>query len=139
MMLHELTRQSRRRRVKREPNDTALWATLRATIGAFMETQFRNGAFAGTTTKEAFFVKELSAPNHIVCQHFLKFGFRGDLYHPLVELVCGTKPFGIPGSNFSKHTAAMLLPEHFYHQIQMAAHHPHTLLKARFGQQFAGL
>jgi hypothetical protein len=40
-----------------EPNDTALWATLRATIGAFMETQFRNGAFAGTTTKEAFFVK----------------------------------------------------------------------------------
>jgi phage tail sheath protein FI len=40
-----------------EPNDTALWATLRATIGAFMETQFRNGAFAGTTTNDAFFVK----------------------------------------------------------------------------------
>jgi hypothetical protein len=40
-----------------EPNDTALWATLRATIGAFMETQFRNGAFAGKTSREAYFVK----------------------------------------------------------------------------------
>lgn len=40
-----------------EPNDEPLWATLRATIGGFMETQFRNGAFAGRTRDEAFFVK----------------------------------------------------------------------------------
>jgi phage tail sheath protein FI len=40
-----------------EPNDVQLWSTLRATIGAFMETQFRNGAFAGATSREAYFVK----------------------------------------------------------------------------------
>jgi hypothetical protein len=40
-----------------EPNDHRLWASLRATIGAFMETQFRNGAFFGTTSREAYFVK----------------------------------------------------------------------------------
>ncbi|MFP2932389.1 phage tail sheath family protein [Pyxidicoccus sp. 3LG] len=40
-----------------EPNDTPLWSSLRATIGGFMETQFRNGAFAGRTSDEAYFVK----------------------------------------------------------------------------------
>jgi phage tail sheath protein FI len=40
-----------------EPNDTNLWGTLRATITAFMDAQFRNGAFAGATAREAFFVK----------------------------------------------------------------------------------
>jgi phage tail sheath protein FI len=40
-----------------EPNDKELWSTLRATIGAFMETQFRNGAFAGSTSSDAYFVK----------------------------------------------------------------------------------
>ncbi len=40
-----------------EPNDEPLWASLRATIGAFMETQFRNGAFAGATSGDAYFVK----------------------------------------------------------------------------------
>ena len=40
-----------------EPNDERLWASLRATIGAFMETQFRNGAFAGQTSRQAYFVK----------------------------------------------------------------------------------
>jgi Bacteriophage tail sheath protein len=40
-----------------EPNDEPLWATLRATIGGFMETQFRNGAFAGRTRDDAYFVK----------------------------------------------------------------------------------
>lgn len=40
-----------------EPNNTDLWTSLRSTITAFMTTQFRNGAFAGTTAKEAFFVK----------------------------------------------------------------------------------
>jgi len=40
-----------------EPNDEPLWASLRASIGGFMETQFRNGAFAGRTRDQAFFVK----------------------------------------------------------------------------------
>lgn len=40
-----------------EPNDGPLWAQLRLTIGGFMEQLFRQGAFAGRTTREAFFVK----------------------------------------------------------------------------------
>ncbi|MGF1648483.1 MAG: phage tail sheath subtilisin-like domain-containing protein [Kineosporiaceae bacterium] len=40
-----------------EPNDEPLWASLRVSIGAFMETQFRRGAFAGRTSGEAFLVK----------------------------------------------------------------------------------
>jgi uncharacterized protein len=40
-----------------EPNNQDLWRALRVTIGAFMETQFRNGAFAGATSKDAYFVK----------------------------------------------------------------------------------
>jgi phage tail sheath protein FI len=40
-----------------EPNDEPLWASLRASIGGFMETQFRNGAFAGRTSGDAYFVK----------------------------------------------------------------------------------
>ncbi|MCB9647429.1 MAG: phage tail sheath family protein [Deltaproteobacteria bacterium] len=40
-----------------EPNDEPLWSALRTSIGAFMKTQFRNGAFAGRTDKEAYFVK----------------------------------------------------------------------------------
>ncbi len=40
-----------------EPNDADLWASLRATVKAFMETQFRNGAFFGATSNEAYFVK----------------------------------------------------------------------------------
>ena len=40
-----------------EGNDERLWAALRETIGAFMEVQFRNGAFAGATSREAYFVK----------------------------------------------------------------------------------
>ena len=40
-----------------EPNDEPLWASLRVSIGGFMETQFRNGAFAGRTSDQAYFVK----------------------------------------------------------------------------------
>ncbi|MGH2838557.1 MAG: phage tail sheath family protein, partial [Thermoleophilaceae bacterium] len=40
-----------------EPNDEPLWASLRASVGGFMQTQFRNGAFAGRTSDEAYFVK----------------------------------------------------------------------------------
>lgn len=40
-----------------EGNDETLWGALRDTIGAFMEAQFRNGAFAGETSRDAYFVK----------------------------------------------------------------------------------
>nr|WP_232541499.1 phage tail sheath C-terminal domain-containing protein [Nocardia bovistercoris] len=40
-----------------EPNDEPLWSQLRLSIGSFMSTLFRQGAFQGSTTTEAFFVK----------------------------------------------------------------------------------
>jgi len=40
-----------------EPNDEPLWSQIRLNIGAFMNNLFRQGAFAGTTPREAFFVK----------------------------------------------------------------------------------
>jgi phage tail sheath protein FI len=40
-----------------EPNGEDLWASLRLNVGAFMMTQFRNGAFQGDTPAKAFFVK----------------------------------------------------------------------------------
>jgi len=40
-----------------EPNDEPLWAQIRLNVGAFMHSLFRQGAFQGTTPKEAYFVK----------------------------------------------------------------------------------
>jgi phage tail sheath protein FI len=40
-----------------EPNDESLWAELRLNIRSFMLTQFRAGAFQGSTPDDAFFVK----------------------------------------------------------------------------------
>jgi phage tail sheath protein FI len=40
-----------------EGNDEPLWAQLRLNIGAFMNTLFRQRAFAGTTAKSAYFVQ----------------------------------------------------------------------------------
>ncbi len=40
-----------------EPNDEPLWSSLRLSIGAFMLTQFRAGAFQGSSPADAFFVK----------------------------------------------------------------------------------
>jgi hypothetical protein len=40
-----------------EPNDEPLWAQIRLNVGAFMHTLFRQGAFAGKTPNEAYFVK----------------------------------------------------------------------------------
>lgn len=40
-----------------EPNDEPLWAQIRLNIGAFLNTLFRQGAFQGSTPKEAYFVK----------------------------------------------------------------------------------
>jgi phage tail sheath protein FI len=40
-----------------EPNDEPLWATIRLNLGAFMHGLFRQGAFQGTSPKDAYFVK----------------------------------------------------------------------------------
>lgn len=40
-----------------EPNDEPLWAQIRLNVGAFMHNLFRQGAFAGKTPREAYFVK----------------------------------------------------------------------------------
>ncbi len=40
-----------------EPNDEPLWAQIRLNIGAFMQNLFRQGAFQGSTPREAYFVK----------------------------------------------------------------------------------
>jgi phage tail sheath protein FI len=40
-----------------EPNDEPLWANIRLNIGAYMMSLFRQGAFQGTSPKDAFFVK----------------------------------------------------------------------------------
>ena len=40
-----------------EPNDEPLWAQIRLNVGAFMNTLFRQGAFQGKSSSEAYFVK----------------------------------------------------------------------------------
>jgi uncharacterized protein len=40
-----------------EPNDEPLWAKIRLNVGAYMMSLFRQGAFQGTSPKDAFFVK----------------------------------------------------------------------------------
>ncbi len=40
-----------------EPNDEPLWGQIRASIGAFMQDLFRQGAFQGSTPRDAYFVR----------------------------------------------------------------------------------
>lgn len=40
-----------------EPNDEPLWAQIRLNIGAFMQDLFRQGAFQGSSPREAYLVK----------------------------------------------------------------------------------
>jgi Bacteriophage tail sheath protein len=40
-----------------EPNDEPLWAQIRLNLGAFMHTLFRQGAFQGSSPREAYLVK----------------------------------------------------------------------------------
>ena len=40
-----------------EPNDEPLWAQIRLNVGSFMHTLFRQGAFQGSTPREAYLVK----------------------------------------------------------------------------------
>jgi phage tail sheath protein FI len=51
-----------------EPNDAPLWAQIRLNVTSFMSTLFRQGAFAGTTPRDAFFVKcdsETTTPDDV--------------------------------------------------------------------------
>jgi uncharacterized protein len=40
-----------------EPNAGPLWSKLRRSIGAFLEAQWRSGAFQGAAADEAYFVR----------------------------------------------------------------------------------
>jgi len=40
-----------------EPNDEPLWSQIRLNVGSFMHDLFRQGAFQGTTPRDAYFVK----------------------------------------------------------------------------------
>lgn len=40
-----------------EPNDEPLWAQIRLSIGSFMQNLFRQGAFQGSSPRDAYFVK----------------------------------------------------------------------------------
>lgn len=40
-----------------EPNDEPLWSQIRLNVGGFLDGLFRQGAFAGTTPRDAYFVK----------------------------------------------------------------------------------
>lgn len=40
-----------------EPNDEPLWSQIRLNVGAFMHGLFRQGAFQGSTPRDAYFVK----------------------------------------------------------------------------------
>ena len=40
-----------------EPNDEPLWSQIRLNLGAFMQNLFRQGAFQGTSPRDAYFVK----------------------------------------------------------------------------------
>jgi phage tail sheath protein FI len=40
-----------------EPNDESLWAQIRLNVGAFMQSLFVQGAFQGTTPRDAYLVK----------------------------------------------------------------------------------
>jgi phage tail sheath protein FI len=40
-----------------EPNDEPLWSQIRLNVGAFMNNLFRQGAFQGTTPRDAYLVK----------------------------------------------------------------------------------
>jgi uncharacterized protein len=40
-----------------EPNDDALWALIRLSVGAFMQTMFVQGALQGSTPQDAYFVR----------------------------------------------------------------------------------
>ena len=64
-----------------EPNDEPLWAQIRLNVGAFMHNLFRQGAFQGTSPRDAYFVKcdkETTTQN--------------DIDHGIVNILVGFAP-----------------------------------------------
>jgi phage tail sheath protein FI len=64
-----------------EPNDEPLWAQIRLNLGAFMQRLFRQGAFQGTSPREAYFVK---------CDH--ETTTQDDIDRGIVNIVVGFAP-----------------------------------------------
>jgi phage tail sheath protein FI len=51
-----------------EPNDESLWSKIRISVKSFMNSLFHKGAFPGTTSSEAYFVRcdsETTTPNDV--------------------------------------------------------------------------
>lgn len=64
-----------------EPNDEPLWAQIRLNVGAFMHNLFRQGAFQGSSPREAYFVK---------CDH--ETTTQNDINLGIVNIVVGFAP-----------------------------------------------
>lgn len=64
-----------------EPNDEPLWAQIRLNVGAFMQNLFRQGAFQGSSPREAYFVK---VDNETTTQNDINLG--------IVNIVVGFAP-----------------------------------------------
>jgi len=64
-----------------EPNDDPLWSQIRLNVGAFMHNLFRQGAFQGSTPKEAYFVK---------CDH--ETTTQNDINLGIVNIIVGFAP-----------------------------------------------
>ncbi len=64
-----------------EPNDEPLWSQIRLNVGAFMDGLFRQGAFQGTTRKDAYLVKCDAANNP-----------QTDIDHGIVNILVGFAP-----------------------------------------------
>ena len=64
-----------------EPNDEPLWAQIRLNVGAFMQDLFRQGAFQGTSPRDAYFVK---------CDH--ETTTQNDIDRGIVNILVGFAP-----------------------------------------------
>jgi uncharacterized protein len=64
-----------------EPNDEPLWSQIRLSIGGFMDTLFRQGAFQGRTARDAYFVK---------CDH--ETTTQNDIDRGVVNIIVGFAP-----------------------------------------------
>jgi uncharacterized protein len=64
-----------------EPNDEPLWASIRLNAGAFMHDLFRQGAFQGSSPRDAYFVK---------CDH--ETTTQNDINLGIVNIVVGFAP-----------------------------------------------
>ena len=64
-----------------EPNDEPLWAQIRLNVGAFMQNLFRQGAFQGSSPRDAYFVR---------CDH--ETTTQNDIDRGIVNILVGFAP-----------------------------------------------